>query len=454
LSLIRVLSMKRRFDAIAKKSREEVEAIQQENIKSMLSYAISHSPFYKKLYQGRGVNELLKDGFNSIPFTDKQMIMSNFNSVVTYPKLDLRCAEKWSSGSPLDKNRHKKFTFVHTSGTSGKVGIFTYDRESWDTLLALCVSRTSDFSIRISRTRMAFMGLTDGYYGGVTLASSAPRSMTRLALCSVNEPPEHVVERLNKFQPEDLRGYPSGLAVLAQEQLAGRLNIKPRHIVSTAEPLDGKTHHLVEEAFGLTPYNFYATTEILCLAHDCRLHQGLHVYDDQNVVELVDKQGQPVEPGKPGEVVVTSLYNRCQPLIRYQLHDVAVYSEEECECGLPFPVLKAVGGRDEETIWVELANGSYEVIHPLVFVAFFVPGLRGMQVHQLERNRIKLMVVATGNRKEVVAAVSTRMKEILAGKGLQDIVEFEVELVESIPPDSRTGKTKMVISEAGRPKMG
>ncbi len=72
---------------------------------------------------------------------------------------------------------------------------------------------------------------------------------------------------------------------------------------------------------------------------------------------------------------------------------------------LAFPLLKAVEGRDEETIWVQMMNGSYEVLHPLAFVAFFVPGLRGMQAHQLERKRLKLMIVATGNIKEGIAAV-------------------------------------------------
>lgn len=83
-----------------------------------------------------------------------------------------------------------------------------------------------------------------------------------------------------------------------------------------------------------------------------------------------NKKGLPVGPGKPGGVVITVLFNRCQPRILYQLHDVVAYSDGECDCDLLFPLLKAVKGRDEETIWVQMMIGSYEGPSP--------PGLRGL----------------------------------------------------------------------------
>jgi len=103
-------------------------------------------------------------------------------------------------------------------------------------------------------------------------------------------------------------------------------------------------------------------------------------------------------------------------------------------------------------IWVENGKGGYEVIHPMVFVEFFVPGLRGLQVHQMDRNRLRLVISAAGDSEQVAAAASDRMKEILAGKGLQGVVDFDIDMVESILPDKRTGKTRMVISHIGPPK--
>ncbi len=75
-------------------------------------------------------------------------------------------------------------------------------------------------------------------------------------------------------------------------------------------------------------------------------------------------------------------------------------------------------------------------------------------MHQLERNHLKLMIVAAGNIKEVIAAVSKSMREILVGEGLHEIVEFEIEFMDTIPPGSKTSKTRMIISRVGRPRMG
>jgi len=82
------------------------------------------------------------------------------------------------------------------------------------------------------------------------------------------------------------------------------------------------------------------------------------VFNDLHVLEVVDEEDETLPPGKPGAVVLSNLYNRCQPLIRYRMRDVAVYSEEECGCGLPFPLLENVYGRQEETIWVENGVGG------------------------------------------------------------------------------------------------
>jgi phenylacetate-CoA ligase len=449
---IQILSNKNRFRSIARKSRSEVEAIQQENIRHMLSYAVSYSAFYRDLYRGRGVDELLKDGFESIPITDKQMIMSNFNSVVTYPELDLKSLERFIVSKPLGERYKGKFTVTHTSGTSGRMGVFVIDPEGWDAIKGLLISRATSLKLSIPRPRVSYIGILGGHYAGATYFAEAPRLLVTKVECSVNDPIDRIVENLNRHPPDYLNGYCSMLSVLAQEQLAGRLKIKPRVINSGGEAMDNRTRRLIEEAFGQRPYDFYSSTEHLCMARECHLHNGLHVFNDQCVLEVVDDQGRPVEPGKAGQVVITNLYNKCQPLIRYRMNDLATYSEEECDCGSPFPILKSMNGRYEDSILVENGRGSYEPLHPSVFVEFFVPGLRGLQAHQMERNRIKLLIIAGGNKEEVVAAVSKRMREILVSRRLLDVVEFEVELVDSIQSDNRSGKVRAVISHCGPPQ--
>jgi putative adenylate-forming enzyme len=453
LGLLRILRLKRQFSKISEFKRKDVEAIQRDNIEKTLSHAIANSPFYKEYYGHKPRFEWdSKEPLSSVPLVDKQKIMDHLDSVFTSSLLNRDSIEQHLASSPVGKRYLKKFTTLHTSGSSGNIGIFTYDPRSWDTLKALVLARCTSFGISIRRKRLAFIGLTDGHYAGVTLASDVPRLMANYTDVSVNEPISQMVEHLNKFQPDDLRGYPSGLVMLALEQQTGRLDIKPKKIVSSAEPLDEKTAGLLEEVFGVYPYNFYAASESIGIAQDCDLHCGLHVFNDLHALEIVNEKNETLPPGKPGAVVLTNLYNRCQPLIRYKMHDIAVYSEEECDCGLPFPLLKNVYGRQEETIWVENGVGGFEVIHPMVFIEFFVPGLQRLQVHQKKRNSICLRVMAKGDSDEIGVAVEERMNRILSDKDLNDVVEVDVEIVDFILPDKKTGKTKTVVSKIGPPK--
>ena len=269
-------------------NKEEVEEIQKKNINKTLKHATANSPFYKHYYKGKEITEQ----FSDLPLVDKKMIMNNLDQVFTSSVLKRESLEKHLATTQADK-RYQNNVIIHSSGSSGTIGIFAYNSKSWDTLKALVLARCTNFGLSLKKKRLAFIGINDGHYAGVTLASDVPRFMANYTDVSVNEPILKIVKQLNKFQPDDLRGYPSGLTILASEQQAGRLNIKPKKIVSSAEPLDEKTAKLIEEVFGVYPYNFYAASESIGLAQDCNLHCGLHVFNDLHVVELLnDKIGE------------------------------------------------------------------------------------------------------------------------------------------------------------------
>ena len=445
MGILRILKLKKEFESISKMSDVGVITIQKHNINKTIQHAIKNSPFYKSTLPKKDV---YYDEFTSLSSIDKSTVMDNFHGVVTNPFLNLSNLEKHITTTPPGTKYKKEFTTIHTSGSSGKIGIFVYDSLAWDTLKAMIFARCTDFGIHLKRKRMAFIGAIDGHYAGVTLASDVPKIMATYIQVSVNDPTDKTVMHLNKFYPDDIRGYPSGLEILASEQLAGRLSIKPTNIVSSAEPLGTKTKKLIEETFGITPYNFYAASESIGIAQDCKEHNGMHVFNDRYVLEVVDEDEIPVEQGKPGNVLLTNLYNRCQPLIRYKMDDIATYSEEECDCGSPFPLLKNVEGRKEEVIWVENGSGGYEILHPSLFVEFFVSGLHRLQIHQKKRNHLLILaVVRKSPMMDLIEKdIKKRMKEILSNKKLEEIVEFEIKIVDSILPDKKTGKTKTVVS--------
>jgi phenylacetate-CoA ligase len=73
------------------------------------------------------------------------------------------------------------------------------------------------------------------------------------------------------------------------------------------------------------PFDWYGITEGGVLACDCASHQGMHLFEDLFWVENVDRHGHPVPDGAVGhKLLITDLFNRTQPLIRYELSDMVV----------------------------------------------------------------------------------------------------------------------------------
>ena len=75
-----------------------------------------------------------------------------------------------------------------------------------------------------------------------------------------------------------------------------------------------------------------------------------HVNADQLILECLDDDGRPVEPGTPGVVVVTSLYGFVMPFIRFRLGDICTPIEQRCSCGSSFPLVSAPLGRQDDVL--------------------------------------------------------------------------------------------------------
>jgi phenylacetate-coenzyme A ligase PaaK-like adenylate-forming protein len=108
----------------------------------------------------------------------------------------------------------------------------------------------------------------------------------------------------------------------------------------------------------------YASTEFGAIAAECSEAQGLHVFEDLLLVEVVDEQNRPVPPSTAGaKLLVTNLYNRALPLIRYELTDLATVATGPCACGRPHLRLAAIQGRREEVLSLKARGGGRVSLH-------------------------------------------------------------------------------------------
>jgi phenylacetate-coenzyme A ligase PaaK-like adenylate-forming protein len=166
-----------------------------------------------------------------------------------------------------------------------------------------------------------------------------------------------------------LIAYASMIRLLAQAQLAGRLMIMPRFVFSASEVLTDSTRRLASTAWGRSPYNVYAATETSGIAAECGEHAGMHLFEDLVITEVVNADNQPVPSGEYGaKVLVTVLFSRTMPLIRYEMSDsLQVASDHDCPCGRPYGLITGIQGREQELLTFPTANGQDRAVQPIVF---------------------------------------------------------------------------------------
>ena len=271
---------------------------------------------------------------------------------------------------------------------------------------------------------------------------------------SVLDPLPVLLEQLNSFQPALLATYASTLAVLAEEQVAGRLRIAPLIVTTGGGLLLPAVRHRAEAAFHCPVLETYSASEATPLALPCR-HGRLHVNTDWYILEPVDTAGRPVPAGQRSDsVLVTNLANHVQPLIRYPLGDSVVVDPQRCPCGLLLPTIQ-VEGRTEQILRMPGARGEPVALPPMALATVVeeTPGVHRFQVVQTAATTlaVRLETAPGTDRGSVWQRVRDRLTDYLRA---QQVTGVQVELAPEAPQaNPRSGKLLHVLSlPAGTPR--
>jgi phenylacetate-CoA ligase len=128
-----------------------------------------------------------------------------------------------------------------------------------------------------------------------------------------------------------------------------------------AETFSQSMKEKLERGMGIECFDIYGMTEtggVGTTGMDCRCHNGIHVWEDQYIVEIIDPTtGSPVEDGKQGEIVFTSLNRRAMPVIRFRTGDLTrVLTREKCECGRTGLRIDQITGRIDDMLIIKGVN--------------------------------------------------------------------------------------------------
>jgi phenylacetate-CoA ligase len=438
LKLLHTLEQLRKHEAW---DREQLAAHQADALRQLRQYAYEKSPFYQKFHKG-----LFDRPLHELPVLTKAMMMENFDQLVTDRTLHLEEVQAYAKQAEAGKRYRNRYWVNATSGSSGHPGFFLFNDSEWVSVLA-SFARAQEWSgVKINlthRQKMATVASISPWHMSSQVAATVKswwRPSLRLA---ASQPLSKTVAELNEWQPEVLVSYASMLGILAEEQLARRLHINPKFIYAASELLTLQTIKRVKESWGIEPFNQYVATETASIAAEHQSCRRMHFFEDLVITEVVDEQYRPVPPGEYGsKILVTTLFSRTQPLIRYEINDSVRVSNAPHNCGLPFAVLESIQGRVEESLTLPTITGGQILIRPLVInrIMDILP-ISGWQVVQQADHG--LVVLLTGTRNGLAdETLRNQISSSLLQEGAE-VPYIQVQHVAEIPKGA-SGKAPLI----------
>jgi phenylacetate-CoA ligase len=368
-------------------------------LRTLLATAKDRSSWHRERLGDIDLTTVDEDVLPALPVMTKEDLMGHFDAIVTDPRVTLEQVNGHIQALDSDAYFLGDLHAVASGGSSGVRGAFVWGWDAWaEVQLALLrrqiSDRLADAELATSPPVSMFVGADRATHFTSALAQTFATDAIQVHRFPVTLPIDAIVAGLNEVRGDGLATYPSMLATLVAEAQAGRLTIAPRRIVTMAEPLLPEIRAAAEATWDAPVANLWGTSEAGITAMGCFREAGMHLSDDQVIVEPVDADGKPVPPGvRSAKIYVTNLINPLLPLIRYEISDEVTFLDEPCACGSAFTRIADIQGRNDDVF--VYANGI--AVHPHIFRSRLAQEatVSEYQVHQTP-NGADLLLRASG----------------------------------------------------------
>jgi phenylacetate-CoA ligase len=324
---------------------DQLHELQLKRLKQTVRHCMN-APFYQKEFQKRGITpddiQSLED-IRKLPFTTKEDLREN------YP-FGLSCI-------PL-----KDCVRLHSSsGTTGNPTVVLHsqkDLDEWANAVARCLwmvgSRPEDIFQNSAGYGMFTAGLGFQYGAekvGMLTVPAAAGNTTRQ------------IKFIKDFGTTVLHAIPSYASriydVMKEEGVDPQRDTQLRVLCIGAEPHSEEQRKRIENQLGVKAYNSYGISEMMGpgVAFECPEQNGLHIWEDYFIVEIIDPVTlEPVPDGQLGELVLTTINREAMPLLRYRTRDLTRFLPGECPCGRHHRRIDRLQGRSDDMIILKGVN--------------------------------------------------------------------------------------------------
>lgn len=326
-------------------SRDDLEALQLDRLRATLQRVYDSVPMYR-------------EKFDSASFSPSAVrSLSDLHSVPFTVKDDLRGAYPYGMFAVPMRDIVRLHASSGTTGQITVVGYTTADIDNWADLIArafTAAGATAEDIIQVSYGYGLFTGGLGMHYGSERVGCAT------IPISGGNT--RRQIQVMRDFGVTLLAATPSYALLLGET--AVEMGIDPHELplkagVFGAEPWSESMREKLEEVLGIKALDIYGLSEVIGpgVAVECQQQNGLHVNEDQFIIEVVDPETlEPVPDGEPGELVFTTLTKEAIPVVRYRTRDMSRILVGECACGRTFKRMERVGGRTDDMLVIRGVN--------------------------------------------------------------------------------------------------
>ena len=410
-------------------SRDERHARQLQQLRVMLEHAYTSTVFYRERFRACGFEprdlRCIED-LQKLPLVSKPLVRDHGAEMLSCDYTLSQLTQRVTSGStgiPLKM-------FVDNDCIQLRRGILQH-RDEWTGWRAgekRAMLRGAPPAIHSWRDRLRNTLVSRNFYLNTLHLDDAEA--------------EGFARRVLRERPVMLFGHAHSLYLLARFWETRSLPAYQfRAALCTAMPLPAHERETLQRVFRAAVFDRYGAEELSLIATECQAHEGLHVNTDSLVVEVVPDGIS----NDGGRVVVTDLWNRGMPLIRYDLGDRVVLEPKACSCGRTDPLLRAVTGRVADYLWTP---DGRRVSGPAITEHFaeLFPDVEQVQVVQRRVDHVLVRIVPGPAPADRIAAGVARVVEAAFGPAMR----YELESVRAIAPEP-SGKFRFTICAVPEP---
>ena len=407
---------------------DELRAIRDRKIRSLVAHAYSHVPFYRRLFDDAGIVPEAIAGIadlRRVPVLTKRTILDHEADLVASP---------W----------HGRVFQRKTSGSTGMTLHFKKEADALamnDAVMNRCYAW---YGIGVGDRQARFWGvpvdwrprLRENLKDFVTnrirvSAFDLSRSTCARRIPTNPEIQARLLLRLHKRHLRFCREICAELGLPLRE-------VPLKAVMCTAEKMYPQHRTALEKAFACPVVDEYGSSENGVISFQCRLGR-MHMMSDHLAIEFVDETGAPVAEGERGRIVITDLSSYAMPLIRYDIGDVGSASGAVCGCGITLPLMEIVEGRQEDFIRTE---GGTLVHAAYLCYTLKDDAVREFKMYQKSRESLLVQIVKSPRfTEETQRALEARLRTALG-----DRIAIRFEYLESIPREV-SGKLRYFVSE-------